>query len=140
MKKNILKLGFTVLTIALFAFTSTTSNKLIDPTTCLKKVDSKWGDICTDCVEYKAGKRVYDDTYKAFLVNTCTEKIEVKLAFQEMDGSWRCFEPKILAPNDTIVGFACKSTKGKYLKWIRAAGDHDTTFPTNEEINEQYKE
>jgi|TARA_B110000467_G_C18031921_1_gene321185 hypothetical protein len=125
--------------IGLLSFTTLNSNT-IDTSTCLKKVDSKWGDVCIDCVEYKGGKRIYDDTYKAFLVNTCTEKIVVKLAFQEADGSWRCFEPKVLAPKDTIIGFACKSTKGKYLKWIRAENDHETTFPTNKEINDQHKD
>ncbi|MBL4652708.1 MAG: hypothetical protein JKY53_07560 [Flavobacteriales bacterium] len=135
-----LLISFTsIISLILLSFTSVHSN-LMDTSNCLKKVDSKWGDVCIDCVEYKNGKRVYDDTYKAFLVNTCTEKIEVKLAFQESDGSWRCFEPKVVAPNDTIVGFACKSTKGKYLSWVRAVNDRETTFPTDKEINDQYKD
>ena len=139
MKTNYLLIITLFISIISISFTLTTPN-VMDTSNCLKKVDSKWGDVCIDCVEYKGGKRVYDDTYKAFLVNTCSEKIEVKLAFQESDGSWRCFEPKVVAPKDTIVGFACKSTKGKYLSWVRAVNDRETTFPTDKEINDQYKD
>ena len=76
MKIKYLIIFISFVSIGLLSFTSINSNT-IDVNTCLKKVDSKWGDVCIDCVEYKAGKRIYDDTYKAFLVNTCSEKIKM---------------------------------------------------------------
>lgn len=123
----------TVLTLAF-----TNKNSFDGTNDCLEKVNSEWGSVCEKCVEYKDNKRVYDDTYKAYLKNTCSDAIEVKLAFKEMDGTWRCFPPKVVQPNDTIVGFACKSEKGQYLKWTRKAGDNSVGFPTDAEINEQY--
>ena len=114
--------------------------KTDDTNACIVKVNSEWGAVCEKCVEYKNNKRVYDDTYTAYLVNKCDEALEIKLAFQEMDGTWRCFPPKVVQPNDTIKGFACKSEKGKYLKWSRKVNDNSVAFPTDEEINEEFKD
>ena len=122
--------------IVLFGF----KGKIEDTNSCIVKVNSEWGAVCEKCVEYKDNKRVYDDTYTAYLKNTCSEAIEVKMAFKESDGSWRIFPSKVVQPNDTISGFACKSTKGQYLKWSRKAGDNSIALPTDSEIKEQYKE
>lgn len=125
----------TLLLIALYGFKSPSD----DTNACLVKVDSKWGDVCEKCVEYKDNKRVYEDTYKVYLKNTCSDRIEVKLAFKEADGSWSCFPPRVVAPNDTIIGYACKSEKGQYLKWTRKEGDTEIKFPSDEEINEKFE-
>lgn len=136
MKKNTLF----ILVITSLTFLSFKTNPTDDTNSCIVKVNSEWGSVCEKCVEYRNNQRVYDDTYKAYLKNTCDEAIEVKLAFKEADGTWNCFNPKVLQPGDTIVGYACKSEKGQYLKWTRKAGDNSIGFPTDKEINDQYKD
>jgi hypothetical protein len=134
--KNLLLYIYLLGAIVLLSF----QNPIEDTNACLVKVNSEWGSVCEKCVEYKGNKRVYDDTYRAYLKNTCTDAIEVKMAFKESDGSWTIFSGKVVQPNDTIIGFACKSTKGQYLKWTRKAGDNSVSFPSDAEIKEQFKD
>ena len=100
-----------------------------DYTSCLKKVDFKWGTFCKGCTE--PGK-----TYRVKFVNTCTETLTVKLAVQENHKRWKTYSRQKLMPNDTISGFACIGT-GKYLFWAKLTDDNTVDLPTDEEINSQ---
>ena len=107
--------------------------------TCLIKAKAEWGQKCQDCGEFKGYHISYDETYKVFLTNTCDQHIDVKVCVQEKDFSWKCFHFEDMTPSDTLQAWACKGT-GKYLKWVKKAGDHELVFPTNEEVQEQYSE
>ena len=135
------KLITSVFLVAIAGFLFSFSNKAIieDTNSCIKKVGSEWGAVCEDCVNYKGYKRDYSETYTVYLQNTCSDKIEVKCCVQEADKTWRCFPEKVLNPNDTITGFACRGS-GKYLYWTRKAGDREIVFPTDQEVNQQYKD
>lgn len=113
-----------------------------DYSECVIKVNSKWGDPCDKCDTYVGNKRDFSETYTVYLKNECNEKIDVKCCVQEKDKNvgWRCFMRTSLAPNDTMVAYACKSAKGKYLKWVKKAGDNEIIFPTDEEVKTEFKE
>lgn len=143
MKKNVLFLtGIAV--IVLFAFRLHRSKPMEDKdySECVVKVNSKWGDPCDKCENFVGNKRDFSETYTVYLKNECTEAVDVKCCVQEKDKivGWRCFTRNNLAPNDTLVAYACKSTKGKYLKWVRKAGDNEIILPTDEEVKKEFKE
>lgn len=99
----------------------------------VKKYGSAWGQFCKACGDLSSG------SYTVKLKNTGTEKLDVKVAVQEENKSWRVFNYNNMNPNDTMIAYACKGT-GKYLKWARKAGDASTTFPTDKQINDEYKD
>lgn len=139
MKKAIsISLVFILSSFIIFAVSKRTSPET-NYADCLVKVASKWGAPCEKCVEYKNNKRVYDDTYTVYLKNNCGEKVEAKCCVQEADKKWNCTAVKTVNPNDTLIHYACKGT-GKYLKWVKKACDSEITFPSDEEINAQFKE
>ena len=95
------------------------------------KYKSEWGKSCLQCMESKG-------TYRVYLKNTYTEKLDIKVGVQEKDKRWRVFQRLNFSPNDTIVGYACKGT-GKYMVWTKLSSDGSTELPTDGEINAQYK-
>jgi hypothetical protein len=97
---------------------------------CLKKSSSSWGSNCGSC--YNSSK-----SYRINLKNTCTEKLDVKVAVQERSMKWKTFNQINLAPGDTISAYACEGT-GKYVFWTRKAGDNNIIFPTDAEIETQF--
>lgn len=103
-----------------------------DWNSCIKKYKSEWGEPCTGCT-------YNNDIFKVWFQNVCEEKIDVLISVQEKDKSWNCFYYNELAPNDTVEAHACKGS-GKYLYWVKKAGDHEVEFPKCVEINEQYKD
>lgn len=102
-----------------------------DYSACLKKYSSKWGEKCLKCSNFTP------NSYTVFYRNTCTDKLDVKCAVQESNKQWRFFLRKDVAPNDSVVVYACDGT-GKSLYWAKKAGDPTTAFPTDQEIAEQY--
>ncbi len=99
---------------------------------CLEKYDSKWGDYCEYCEDY-------EDSYKVFLRNICSEEIDVLVSVQNETKTWQVFSRNEMKPQDTLVAYSCKGT-GKYLYWVRKAGDTEVVFPSVTEINSAYKE
>ncbi len=97
---------------------------------CLKKYESKWGEYCVQCQDYK-------NSYRVNLRNVCAEKIDAKVAVQESDKRWRTFIKTQMSPGDTMIAYACNGT-GKYLYWVCRAGDKSTVLPSDEEINAGY--
>ncbi len=104
---------------------------------CIVKSHSEWGTQCQDCGEFKGYDISYDATYKVYLTSQCDEHLDLKACIQEEDGSWKCFHYEDLTTKDTLVAWACKGT-GKYLKWVKPAGDRELIFPTNKEVQELY--
>jgi hypothetical protein len=102
-----------------------------DLTKCLVKVRHEWSKPCAQCTDYLK-------SYKVYLRNNCDKKVDVKCAVQEVDLRWRTFMRLQVMPGDTISGYACKGT-GKYLYWVRNAGDLSQPFLTDEEINNQFR-
>jgi hypothetical protein len=99
---------------------------------CMKKYNSNWGKACPDCI-------YNEDIFHVYMRNVSQETVDVLIAVQEKNKTWRCSYNEKINPNDTIEGFACKGT-GKYLFWVRKAGDRELEFPTCEQVNTQYKE
>ncbi len=110
-----------------------------DLNTCLVKAKAEWGQNCLNCGTLQGYHVSYDETYKVFLTNTCDQHIDVKVCVQEEDHTWKCYHFEDMTPSDTLSAWACHGT-GKYLKWIKKAGDHELVFPTNEEVEAQYTE
>ena len=101
-----------------------------DYNTCLTKVNYKWGAECKGCTT--GGK-----TYKVWFVNSCDEKLAVKIAVQEEHKRWKTFVRLMVLPKDTISGFACAGT-GKYLYWTKKSDDNTLDFPSDEKINSEH--
>lgn len=99
----------------------------------VKKYNSGWGWFCKACGDLSS------KSYTVHLKNTSKEKLDVKIAVQENNKSWKVFNFNAMNPNDTMVAYACQGT-GKYLKWARKAGDFTTTFPSDKQIQEEYKD
>lgn len=121
------------LVVVLFS-AATLSHKSLeekDYSECLKKYSSKWGEKCLQCSNY------VPNSYTVYYRNTCTETLDVKCAVQESNKQWRFFLRNDIAPNDSVVVYACDGT-GKSLYWARKAGDKRTSFPTDKEINDEY--
>lgn len=98
---------------------------------CVQKVNSAWGG---GCLNYG----YTPDKYSVDLTNNCDEKVDLMCCVQKENGRWRCFYRLDMSQNDTLNAYACQGT-GKFLKWVRPAGDNSILFPTNEEVNTQYK-
>ena len=106
---------------------------------CLVKTASRWGAPCEKCEAYKEGfKRDFSGTYQIDLKNACKEMIEVKVAVQEKNGSWRTFPVKALSMDETMSAFACQGT-GKYLYWVRRVNDTEIVLPSDAEILTEYR-
>ena len=118
-------LAFTLL-LCVFSFSEIND----DVNSCLVKYRSEWSKPCTQCTDYSKSYRVY-------FRNECNELLDVKVAAQEKDRRWKTFSRINMQPKDTIVGYACNGN-GKYLYWVRKAGDNIIVFPTDDEINNQF--
>jgi hypothetical protein len=99
----------------------------------IKKYGSAWGAYCKPCGDLSS------KSYTVKLRNIGKEKLDVKVAVQESNKSWKVFNYTGMAPNDSMIAYACQGT-GKYLKWARKAGDTNTTFPSDKQINDDYKD
>lgn len=105
---------------------------------CLVKTASRWGAPCDKCESYTEGyKRDWTGTYQLDLKNSCRDLIEVKVAVQEKNGTWRTFPVHALAPDESMNAFACQGS-GKYIYWARRANDTEIVLPTDREIITEY--
>ncbi|HQV76051.1 MAG: hypothetical protein KBA60_10750 [Flavobacteriales bacterium] len=106
---------------------------------CLVKASSKWGAVCERCEAYKENfKRDHSATYQIELQNSCTEMIEVKVAMEESNGTWRTFPIRALGPREIMLAYACKGT-GKYMYWVRRVNDTEILLPSDQEILTEYR-
>jgi len=123
---------------AAFALALTTQAQDQSFSDCLVKTSSKWGAPCEHCFSYIEGyKRDFSGTYQLDLKNACREVIEVKVAVQEKNGTWRTFPVRALGPEESLNAFACEGS-GKYLYWVRRANDTEIVLPTDREIITAY--
>ena len=99
---------------------------------CVDKKRSAWGEECSQCP-------IYRDSYVVYLQNICQEKLDMQVAVQEEDMTWKVFTFSTVAPNDSVRAYACMG-KGKYLAWAKVAGDTKITFPTKAEVNQEFKD
>lgn len=104
---------------------------------CLVKTSSSWGQPCEKCEDYKGFKRDFSGVYQVELKNICTEMMEVKVAMEEQNGTWRTFPVKTLEGGATMTAFACHGT-GKYLYWARRVNDTEIILPSDGEIVSAY--
>ncbi len=104
---------------------------------CLVKASSSWGKPCEKCEQYKGYKRDYSGVYQVEFRNICRDMLEVKVAVEEIKGTWRTFPVKSLASGDTLLAFACQGT-GKVLYWARRVDDTEIVLPTDNEIVSAY--
>jgi hypothetical protein len=106
---------------------------------CLTKTDSQWGAACDKCEHYTENyKRDFSGTYRIDLKNTCSQMIEVKVAVEEENGTWRTFPIKALGAQETMNAFACQGT-GKYMYWVRKVNDTEILLPSDHEILTEYR-
>jgi hypothetical protein len=106
---------------------------------CVVKINSTWGKQCDKCEAYKDGyKRDYSGVYQLELKNSCSETVEVKVATQEKNGTWRTFPVKALTTGETMTAFACQGT-GKYMYWVRKLNDTEVVIPSDQEILVEYR-
>lgn len=101
-----------------------------DWNSCIEKVGSEWGG---QCMTYG----FTDAKYTVHLSNLCNQKVDLMCCVQYDNGRWQCFYRMDMNQNDTLHSYACKGT-GKYLKWVRKAGDVTTKFPTRDQVNNDY--
>ena len=101
-----------------------------DWNSCIQKADSEWGG---SCLNYGFS----ESKYTVHLVNTCGEKVDLMSCVQRDNDRWQCFYRMDMSKNDTLHAYACRGN-GKFLKWVRKAGDFTTKFPTLAEVNDQY--
>lgn len=101
-----------------------------DWNSCVEKVESEWGG---KCLNYGFSESKYTVT----LVNTCAETVDLMSCVQRDNGRWQCFYRLDMKQKDTLFASACRGS-GKYLKWVREAGDITTRFPTLSDVNDQY--
>ena len=106
---------------------------------CLTKTASRWGAPCEQCEYYKESfKRDFSGTYQIDLQNACSDMIEVKVAMQEENGTWRTFPIKALGARESMTAYACKGT-GKYMYWVRRVNDTEILLPSDQEILTEYR-
>ena len=101
-----------------------------DWNSCVAKQSSEWSGRC---LNYGFS----DKKYTVHLQNTCGELVDLMACVQRDNDRWRCFYRLDMDQTDTLHAYACRGN-GKYLKWVREAGDITTKFPTLKEVNEQY--
>ena len=121
-----------LLSIPFFALWAMAQNPTEDLTDNLVKVKSKWGEPCTPC------NALSDTTYVAYYKSKSPKNLDVMIGVRERGGWWRLATFYGVTPADTMRVFGCKGT-GKTLKWARYANDPSFKFPTQSEVNEQYK-
>ncbi len=97
---------------------------------CVQKVESEWGG---SCLNYGFS----EEKYTVYLVNSCDNVVDLMSCVQRTNERWSCFYRIDMKKNDTLHAYACQGS-GKYLKWVRKAGDVTTKFPTRDQVNEQY--
>ena len=97
---------------------------------CVQKASSEWGG---GCLNYGFS----EEKYSVHLVNTCDNVIDLMSCVQRTNERWSCFYRMDMKMSDTLHAYACQGS-GKYLKWVRRAGDVTTKFPTRKEVNDQY--
>jgi len=106
---------------------------------CLVKTQSRWGAPCENCFNYTEGyKRDFSGTYQLDLRNSCRDLIEVKVAVQEKNGTWRTFPVRALGPEESMSAYACEGS-GKYLYWVRRANDTEIVLPSDRDIITAYR-
>lgn len=98
---------------------------------CIVKVKYEWSVPVGSCM-------ISNNSYKAYFVNQCQQTLDIKLAIQEKSMRWKTFNHLSIAPGDTVVGFACEGT-GKYVTWHRPTGNKTIIFPSDDQINRDYK-
>ncbi|MFN3874833.1 MAG: hypothetical protein ACK4L7_02840 [Flavobacteriales bacterium] len=128
------------LTLALIALCTARASAQSDlgAAECLVKTSSRWGAPCDHCERYTDGwKRDFSGTYQLELKNTCRDIIEVKVAVQEKNGTWRTFPVKALPPGETMAAFACEGS-GKYMYWARRVNDTEIVLPSDRDIITAY--
>ncbi|MBL7964318.1 MAG: hypothetical protein JNM31_10810 [Flavobacteriales bacterium] len=117
----------TLLTIAANAQDQNTND-------CIVRATSKWGEPCERCEVYKDGfRRDFEGTYQVEFQNVCRDFLEVKVAVQERNGTWRTFPVKVLGPQERFSAFACQGT-GKYVYWSRRMNDAEIVLPSDQMI------
>jgi hypothetical protein len=128
---------FTLTTFGVLALASNAQDQSFSE--CLVKTDSRWGAPCEKCESYVEGyKRDWSGTYQIDLKNACRDVIEVKVAVQEKNGTWRTFPVRALGPDESMSAFACEGS-GKYLYWVRKANDTEIVLPSDREIITEYR-
>jgi hypothetical protein len=138
----ILSIGL-LLTGAIVSFTYPDHNKSVneeylslnaaseqDWNQCVQKAESEWGG---GCLNYGFS----EEKYTVHLVNTCNNVVDLMSCVQRTNQRWTCFYRMDMHQNDTLHAYACQGS-GKFLKWVRKAGDVSTKFPTRKEVNDQY--
>lgn len=134
-----MKTIYNIALIGLFTIGMNSQLKAQDPNDCVEKISSAWGEVCEKCEYYKEGfKRSYDQTYQATFQNVCGAKVELKVAMQEENGTWRTFPVKVLDPEKTFTAYACKGS-GKYMYWVRPLDDREIVLPSDRDIITQYR-
>lgn len=130
----IISMGFIFMTVTSFKLHSYFTSRDKYPTDlgdCVVKYKSEWASPCAGCTSNR-------DTYSVFLKNSCDLPLDIKIAVQNKNYTWKIFERENFGGGDTLVVFSCEGT-GKYLKWARKAGDREIVFPSNMEISKTYK-
>ncbi len=100
---------------------------------CLVKSSSSWGQPCDKCEIYTGYKRDHSTVYQVNFRNICAEMLEVKVAVEESNGTWRTFPVRALAAGDTLGAYACRGT-GKYMFWARKVNDTQIILPSDAQI------
>ncbi|HMN05996.1 MAG TPA: hypothetical protein PKD45_09730 [Flavobacteriales bacterium] len=104
---------------------------------CLVKAASSWGKPCDKCEIYTGYKRDFTSVYQVEFRNVCGELLEVKVAMEEDNGTWRTFPVKVLAGGETLAAYACRGT-GKYMYWARRVNDTEIVLPSDGQIASAY--
>mgnify|MGYP001565902498 CR=1 FL=1 len=126
-------LGLTYIVITSFKLHSYLTARDKYPTDlgdCIQKYKSDWGKPCAGCTSTR-------DTYVVSLKNSCDLPLDIKIAVQNKNKTWRIFEKENFGGGDSLIVFSCEGT-GKYLKWTKKAGDREIVFPSNMEIGKTY--
>lgn len=110
---------------------SSSAKAQVDYSECIEKKRSQWGEECSACP-------VYRDSYVVYLQNICEETLDMQVAVQEENMTWKVYTFNAVAPSDSVRAYACFG-KGKYLAWAKVAGDSKTVFPTKAEVNRDYR-
>ena len=131
MKKSVALASLLLFAVIVFTAFHSKDKHPTDMRDCLEKVKSNWGEKCLGC------ESNYKDSYKLTLVNICEETLDIKVAVQNTNITWRIFDKESLAPGDTFFAYSCEGT-GRFLKWVKKAGDKTISFPSNPEIYKLY--
>lgn len=129
---------FFVLIAVLFSVNGVSQDR--DYSDCVVKESSSWGQVCKNCEYYKEGfRRSYEETFTVAFKNICRENVEIKVAMQESNGTWRIYPIKMLTQNQVFEAYACRGS-GKYLYWVRRVDDTEVILPSDSEILTEYRE